>query len=40
MKKCISVLGILLLAVSWGVIAAEMGTPEEAQAMSQKAAPW
>ena len=38
MKRYFSVIGTLMLAVSLSATAAEMGTPEEAKAMSQKAA--
>ena len=38
MKKYISVIGTLILAASMGATAAEMGTPDEAKAMSQEAA--
>lgn len=38
MKKYCSVIGTLVLAASLGVGASEMGTPDEAMAMSQKAA--
>ena len=38
MNKYISVFGSLLLSTSLGVTAAEMGTPDEAKAMSEKAA--
>ncbi len=38
MKKSHSVVGTLLLVASLGATATEMGTPEEAQAMSKKAA--
>jgi len=37
-KRYFSVIGTLMLAVSLSATAAEMGTPEEAKAMSQKAA--
>ena len=38
MNRYISVIGTLMLTASLGAAAAEMGTPDEAMAMSQKAA--
>lgn len=38
MKKIVSVIGTLMLTASLGVTASEMGSPDEAMAMSQKAA--
>ncbi|MCB1873934.1 MAG: cache domain-containing protein [Chromatiaceae bacterium] len=38
MKKMVSLIGTLMLTASLGVTASEMGSPDEAKAMSQKAA--